>query len=114
MRRDVTVADGFLDGVDRIARLLRGRLEELAHRHPRVIEEVRGEGLMLGLKLKTPNTDFVAQARAAGLLVVAAGDNVVRLLPPLIIGESEVAEAVARLDKAAGAVEAELARPAAE
>jgi acetylornithine/N-succinyldiaminopimelate aminotransferase len=69
---------------------------------------------MLGLKLRTPNTDFVAEARAAGLLVVAAGDNVVRLLPPLIIGDAEVSEALARLDKAAGAVEATLARPAAE
>lgn len=111
---DVVLADGFLDHVQKTALRLRQSLAQLKDQHPQVIEEIRGEGLMLGLKLKTPNTDFVAQARAAGLLVVAAGDNVVRLLPPLIIGESEVAEAVARLDKAAGAVEAELARPAAE
>jgi acetylornithine/N-succinyldiaminopimelate aminotransferase len=69
---------------------------------------------MLGLKLRTPNTDFVAEARAAGLLVVAAGDNVVRLLPPLIIGDAEVTDAVARLDRAASAIEATLKRPAAE
>ncbi len=111
---DVILADGFLDQVQKTALRLRQSLAQLKDQHPDVIEEIRGEGLMLGLKLKTPNTDFVAQARAAGVLVVAAGDNVVRLLPPLIIGESEVAEAVARLDKAAGAVEAELARPAAE
>ncbi|PZR86857.1 MAG: acetylornithine transaminase [Stutzerimonas stutzeri] len=111
---DVILADGFLEQVQKTALRLRQSLAQLKDQHPQVIEEIRGEGLMLGLKLKTPNTDFVAQARAAGLLVVAAGDNVVRLLPPLIIGESEVAEAVARLDKAAGAVEAELARPAAE
>ncbi|WP_100959786.1 aspartate aminotransferase family protein [Bosea sp. FBZP-16] len=111
---DVILATGFLDHVQKTALRLRQSLAQLKDQHPQVIEEIRGEGLMLGLKLKTPNTDFVAQARAAGLLVVAAGDNVVRLLPPLIIGESEVAEAVARLDKAAGAVEAELARPAAE
>lgn len=111
---DVILAPGFLDHVQKTALRLRQSLAQLRDHHPDVIEEIRGEGLMLGLKLKTPNTDFVAQARAAGLLVVAAGDNVVRLLPPLIIGESEVAEAVARLDKAAGAVEAELARPAAE
>jgi acetylornithine/N-succinyldiaminopimelate aminotransferase len=111
---DVILAPGFLDHVQKTALRLRQSLAQLKDHHPDVIEEIRGEGLMLGLKLKTPNTDFVAQARAAGLLVVAAGDNVVRLLPPLIIGESEVAEAVARLDKAAGAVEAELARPAAE
>ena len=111
---DVILAPGFLDHVQKTALRLRQSLAQLKDQHPQVIEEIRGEGLMLGLKLKTPNTDFVAQARAAGLLVVAAGDNVVRLLPPLIIGESDVAEAVARLDKAAGAVEAELARPAAE
>lgn len=111
---DVVLAPGFLDHVRQTALRLRQSLAQLKDQHPQVIEEIRGEGLMLGLKLKTPNTDFVAQARAAGLLVVAAGDNVVRLLPPLIIGENEVAEAVARLDKAAGAVEAELARPAAE
>jgi acetylornithine/N-succinyldiaminopimelate aminotransferase len=111
---DVILAPGFIEQVQRTALRLRQSLAQLKDQHPQVIEEIRGEGLMLGLKLKTPNTDFVAEARAAGLLVVAAGDNVVRLLPPLIIGESEVAEAVARLDKAAGAVEAELARPAAE
>lgn len=111
---DVVLAPGFLEHVQQTALRLRQSLAQLKDQHPDVIEEIRGEGLMLGLKLKTPNTDFVAQARAAGLLVVAAGDNVVRLLPPLIIGESEVAEAVARLDKAASAVEAELARPAAE
>lgn len=111
---DVVLAPGFLEHVQKTALRLRQSLAQLKDQHPDVIEEIRGEGLMLGLKLKTPNTDFVAQARAAGLLVVAAGDNVVRLLPPLIIGDSEVAEAVARLDKAAGAVEAALARPAAE
>ena len=111
---DVILAPGFLDHVQKTALRLRQSLAQLKDQHPQVIEEIRGEGLMLGLKLKTPNTDFVVQARAAGLLVVAAGDNVVRLLPPLIIGESDVAEGVARLDKAAGAVEAELARPAAE
>lgn len=111
---DVILAPGFLDHVQQIALRLRQSLAQLKDHHPDVIEEIRGEGLMLGLKLKTPNTDFVAEARAAGLLVVAAGDNVVRLLPPLIIGENEVAEAVARLDTAAGAIEANLKRPAAE
>lgn len=111
---DVILAPGFLDHVAQTALRLRQSLAQLKDHHPDVIEDIRGEGLMLGLKLKTPNTDFVAEAREAGLLVVAAGDNVVRLLPPLIIGETEVAEAVARLDKAAGAVEANLKRPAAE
>lgn len=111
---DVILKPGFLEQVQQIALRLRQSLAQLKDHHPEVIEEIRGEGLMLGLKLKTPNTDFVAEARSAGLLVVAAGDNVVRLLPPLIIGETEVAEAVARLDKTASAVEANLKRPAAE
>ncbi|MDP3254768.1 aspartate aminotransferase family protein [Bosea sp. (in: a-proteobacteria)] len=111
---DVVLAPGFIEKVGQIALRLKQSLAELKDKHPQVIAEIRGEGLMLGLKLHTPNTDFVAEARAAGLLVVAAGDNVVRLLPPLIIGEAEVAEAVARLDRAASAVEASLKRPAAE
>ncbi|TCR68828.1 aspartate aminotransferase family protein [Bosea sp. BK604] len=111
---DVILAPGFLEQVRQISLRLRQSLAQLKDHHPDVIEEIRGEGLMLGLKLKTPNTDFVAEARNAGLLVVAAGDNVVRLLPPLIIGETEVAEAVARLETTASAVEASLKRPAAE
>ncbi|CAM5773963.1 aspartate aminotransferase family protein [Bosea minatitlanensis] len=111
---DVVLAPGFLDHVGQVALRLKQSLAELKDRHPEVIQEIRGEGLMLGLKLHTPNTDFVNEARAQGLLVVGAGDNVVRLLPPLIIGEADVAEAISRLDKAAGAVEASLKRPAAE
>jgi len=111
---DVILAPGFLDHVAQTSLRLKQSLAELKDKHPGVIADIRGEGLMLGLKLKTPNTDFVAEARAAGLLVVAAGDNVVRLLPPLIIGDAEVAEAVSRLDRAASAVEASLKRPAAE
>ena len=111
---DVVLAPGFIEKVGQIALRLKQSLAELKDKHPQVIAEIRGEGLMLGLKLHTPNTDFVTEARAAGLLVVGAGDNVVRLLPPLIIGEADVAEAVARLDRAASAVEASLKRPAAE
>lgn len=111
---DIVLAPGFIEKVAQTGLRLKQSLAELKDKHPQVIAEIRGEGLMLGLKLNTPNTDFVTEARAAGLLVVGAGDNVVRLLPPLIIGEAEVAEAVARLDRAASAVEATLARPAAE
>lgn len=111
---DVVLAPGFIDRVGQIALRLKQSLAELKDKHPDVIAEIRGEGLMLGLKLHTLNTDFVNEARAHGLLVVGAGDNVVRLLPPLIITEADVAEAVSRLDKAAGAIEAALTRPAAE
>lgn len=111
---DVVLEPGFIERVGQIALRLKQSLAELKDKHPAVIEEIRGEGLMLGLKLHTPNTDFVNEARAQGLLVVGAGDNVVRLLPPLVISEADVAEAVSRLDKAANAVEASLKRPAAE
>lgn len=111
---DVVLAPGFIENVGKISLRLKQSLAELKDKHPEVVAEIRGEGLMLGLKLHTPNTDFVNEARAQGLLVVGAGDNVVRLLPPLIITEADVAEAVSRLDKAASAVEASLKRPAAE
>lgn len=111
---DVVLAPGFIENVGQIALRLKQSLAELKDKHPEVIAEIRGEGLMLGLKLHTLNTDFVNEARANGLLVVGAGDNVVRLLPPLIITEADVAEAVSRLDKAASGIEATLKRPAAE
>jgi acetylornithine/N-succinyldiaminopimelate aminotransferase len=111
---DVVLAPGFIEHVAQMGLRLRQSLAQLKDQHPEVIEDIRGEGLMLGLKLRTPNTDFVVEARAAGLLVVAAGDNVVRLLPPLIIGEADVSEAIARLDRAARGVESALKRPAAE
>jgi acetylornithine/N-succinyldiaminopimelate aminotransferase len=111
---DVVLAPGFIERVGQIALRLKQSLAELKDRHPDVIAEIRGEGLMLGLKLVTPNTAFVDEARAHGLLVIGAGDNVVRLLPPLIISEAEVAEAVSRLDRTASAIEAALKRPAAE
>ena len=111
---DVVLEEGFIDRVARMGLRLRQSLAQLKDQHPGVIEEIRGEGLMIGLKLHTLNTDFVAEARANGLLVVAAGDNVVRLLPPLIISEEEASEAVARLDHTARAIEATLTRPAAE
>jgi acetylornithine/N-succinyldiaminopimelate aminotransferase len=111
---DVVLAPGFIENVGQIALRLKQSLAELKDKHPDVIAEIRGEGLMLGLKLHTLNTDFVNEARAHGLLVVGAGDNVVRLLPPLIITEADVAEAVSRLDRTAGAIEATLKRPAAE
>lgn len=98
---DVILSDGFLDRVAHTGLVLKQKLAALRDRHPRVIEEVRGEGLMIGLKLGVPNTEFAAAAREANLLVIPAGDNVVRLIPPLIVTESDVEEAVRRLDAAA-------------
>jgi acetylornithine/N-succinyldiaminopimelate aminotransferase len=73
--------------------------------HPQVFEELRGQGLLLGLKLKAPVGVFVEAARAQGLLTVAAGENVVRILPPLNVSEAEVREGVAMLEKAAATLE---------
>jgi acetylornithine/N-succinyldiaminopimelate aminotransferase len=97
--------DGFLDHVNAVANYLRQQLAGLAAAHPDVFAEVRGQGLMLGLKLKPPAGDFVNAARAEGLLTVAAGENVVRILPPLNVSEAEVREAMAMLEKAAAAME---------
>jgi acetylornithine/N-succinyldiaminopimelate aminotransferase len=103
---DVVLEVGFLDRVARSGLLLMQKLAALRDRHPHVFEEIRGEGLMLGLKLGVPNTDFAVAARDAHLLVIPAGDNVVRLLPPLTIGEAEIDEAIRRLDQAASGFEA--------
>jgi len=104
---DVVLGEGFLDRVEQLGLLLKQRLAALQDRHPGVIQEVRGEGLMLGLKLAVPNTEFAAAARDAHLLVIPAGDNVVRLLPPLVITDADVAEAVTRLDATATRLETE-------
>ena len=88
-------ADGFLDRVRKNALLLKQRLAELKDRHASVIAEVRGEGLLIGLRMVPPASAMVDELRNEKMITVAAGDNVVRLLPPLIIGEDEIAEAVA-------------------
>jgi len=95
---DVILEDGFLERVQAIAKELRGRLETVAKSHPTVLTEVRGKGLMLGLKCEVPNVDLSAKLFEKGLVTVVAGDNVVRILPPLIIDESHVEEAVGILE----------------
>jgi acetylornithine/N-succinyldiaminopimelate aminotransferase len=97
---DVVLAPGFLDHVRRCAVLFNQRLAELKDRHAGLIAEVRGEGLLLGLRAVRSSAELVDEFRAEKLLTVAAGENVVRLLPPLIIAEAEIAEAVARIDRA--------------
>ena len=96
------VADpAFLDGVRARAGTLRQKLEGLVAAHPDVFEEVRGSGLMLGLKCHKPNIDVVNAGYDKQVITVPAGDNVIRLLPPLNITEDDIAEAIARLDAAA-------------
>ncbi|HZH09333.1 MAG TPA: aspartate aminotransferase family protein [Microvirga sp.] len=105
---DVILAPGFLKQVEQKGLLLKQRLAELKDRHPAIIAEVRGFGLMMGLRTAVPNTDFVAAARAQKIITIGAGDNVVRLLPPLIISDADISEAFNRLDAACAALEAEM------
>lgn len=101
------VADpAFLAEVNRKAALLRQRLEGLVAAHPEVFEEVRGSGLMLGLKCKASNLDVVKAGYDNLVITVPAADNVIRLLPPLTLTEDDIAEAFTRLDAAASQVEA--------
>jgi acetylornithine/N-succinyldiaminopimelate aminotransferase len=101
---DIVLADGFLDRVNRSGLLLRQRLARLKDEHSEIIEEVRGDGLMMGLKCKVPNTDLIAACLDQKLLTIGAGDNVVRLLPPLIVTDDEISDGVARIDRACRAL----------
>lgn len=95
---DVVLEDGFIEGVAEKGLRFKQGLAALKDLHGDVVAEVRGEGLMLGLRLNVPPADFAAAGREAGVLVIPAGDNVVRLLPPLIISDAEIAEALRRLE----------------
>lgn len=97
---DVVLEEGFLDHVNKMGLRLKQRLAALADEHDAVIEDVRGQGLMLGLKCKIPNVKLLEALRAEKMLAVQAGDNVVRLMPPLIVTEAEIELACAKLDAA--------------
>jgi acetylornithine/N-succinyldiaminopimelate aminotransferase len=96
---DEVLAPGFLESVARKGLAMKQRLAALKDQYPNVIAEVRGEGLFLGLRLHVNNGEFAAAARAEHMIVIPAGDNVVRLLPPLVIEENEMSEAIDRLEK---------------
>ena len=102
---DVILEPGFLDHVTRTGERLRGALEQMIPNHDHLFESVRGLGLMLGVKMKTDSRAFVTYLRDHGILTVAAGDNVMRVLPPLIIEDAHVTEFVERLSEAARAYE---------
>lgn len=97
---DVMLAPGFFDHARKMSLVLKQKLAAVIDRHPDVISEVRGEGLLIGIKAVVPSPDLIAALRQEKLLTVGAGDNVVRFLPPLIVTESEIDEAVQRLDRA--------------
>jgi len=102
---DVVANEEFLDNVTRMGERLRGALEQMIPNHDDIFESVRGLGLMLGVRLKTDSRAFVTYLRDHGLLTVAAGDNVMRVLPPLNIEERHVTEFVEKLSAAARAYE---------
>jgi len=109
---DVMLAPGFIQHVRDMGLLFKQRLAEIKDRHSAVVAEVRGEGLLMGLRMVPPVSEMVDELRNEKMITVAAGDNVVRLLPPLIIGEAEVAEAVARIDRACARLTKAHPRPA--
>ncbi len=106
---DVVLADGFLDHVRDVALIFRQGLASLKDRYPDIIEEIRGEGLMLGIKAKVPNTDLLMAMREEHVLGVPAGDNVIRLLPPLIVTVEEAREGLKRIEQAAEHLHSKLA-----
>ncbi len=98
---DTILADGFLDHVQAVANRMKQGLASISDRFPAVFKGVRGTGLMLGLECVMVNGDVVAALREQGLLAVPAGDNVVRILPPLIIGDAEIDEGLGMIETAA-------------
>jgi acetylornithine/N-succinyldiaminopimelate aminotransferase len=97
---DVMLEPGFFEHVRKMSLLLKQKLASVVDRHPKVLAEVRGEGLLIGLKAVVPSVDLVTALRAQKLLTVGAGENVVRFLPPLIVTEVEIEESVVRLERA--------------
>jgi len=103
---DVMLKPGFFDHVQKMSLLLKQKLASVIDRHSDVVCEVRGEGLLIGIKAVVPSGDLVAALRDEKLLTVGAGDNVVRFLPPLIVTEAEIEDGVARLERACAAISA--------
>jgi len=100
---DVILAPGFLEGVQRKGAMLRAGLEQIARDFPTVFEDVRGLGLLLGMKCAMPQGEVQAACVAQGLMAITAGDNVLRLAPPLVVTESDIEQGLAMLRRAAEA-----------
>jgi acetylornithine/N-succinyldiaminopimelate aminotransferase len=95
---DVMLEPKFLEQVRRVSTYFRTGLQGLVAKHPGIFVEVRGKGLLAGLRCEVPNTELCDKLRAAGMLTVTAGENVIRLLPPLIVDERHIDEAIGILD----------------
>ena len=103
---DVMLAPGFFEHVQKMSLLLKQKLASVVDRYPSVLSEVRGEGLLIGVKAVVPSADLVAALREQKLLTVGAGDNVVRFLAPLIVSEAEIDHSVQSLERACTALAA--------
>jgi acetylornithine/N-succinyldiaminopimelate aminotransferase len=99
---DTMLEPGFFDRVTSMAKLLRRRLGALVQSYPKLFSELRGAGLLLGIRCVVPAADFVTKLRQNGLLTLTAGENVLRILPPLIVGEREIDEALEIMNRVAG------------
>jgi acetylornithine/N-succinyldiaminopimelate aminotransferase len=103
---DIMLAEGFLQHVNDVTLVFRQGLASLKDRYPDIIEDVRGEGLMIGIKAAVPSSELLQAIRGAHLLAVPAGDNVIRLLPPLVVTAEEAREGLARVERAAESIRA--------
>ncbi|MDL2404949.1 aspartate aminotransferase family protein [Rhizobium calliandrae] len=110
---DIVLADGFLQHVRDVALVFRQGLASLKDRFPDIIEDIRGEGLLLGMKAAIPSSELLQAIRAEHLLGVPAGDNVIRLLPPLVVTAEEAREGIARIERAAESLRAARAKKSA-
>ena len=97
---DVILAPGFLEDVQRKGNKLRSELDKIAREFPQVYEDARGMGLLQGLKCVLPQGEVQAACVAEGLMAITAGDNVLRLAPPLVVTDADLDEAVAMLRRA--------------
>src|SRR6201994_1814096 len=101
---DVMLKPGFFDHVQKMSLLLKQKLASVVDRYPTVLSEVRGEGLLIGVKAVVPSGDLIAALRNEKLLTVGAGENVVRFLAPLIVTEAEIDHSIASLERACAAL----------
>ena len=95
------LAPGFFDRVERMGRVLSQRLEDLVRAYPKLFIELRGAGLLLGIRCVVPAGDFVGKLRENGLLTLTAGENVLRILPPLIVSEREIEDSLVIMHRVA-------------
>jgi acetylornithine/N-succinyldiaminopimelate aminotransferase len=111
---DIVLAPGFLDDVVRKGQRLRAELDEIAREYPQVYEDARGMGLLQGLKCVLPQGEVQAACVAEGLMAITAGDNVLRLAPPLVVTDADLDEAVVMLRRATRRVLPSTAKAAAK